>query len=422
MQNSMLPFRARSTPRTSALKEAIVASFVLAPDTARTRLRGFEESDWLSVLWWLDISGMAIYFYHRASEIGGGPLLPQRVEAGLAQRLHNNRVRMKSLLDESRVLAMWFQVGNIPYALLKGVTLAPHSVPEMALRSQADIDVLIANEFADLAVHFVHRLGYRLHARSGGTLEFRAGPPTIPDLANIYSINTQRALELHLSKDGSCESRLLSRRVIRDLDGARVFALSPADILTGQARHLLKHLCGEHTRLSWVLEFWRHVNTTHEDDDFWCAAERSAAELAQGDLAMGMAFWLVGAFFGETSHNIPPQWRAEALPIRVRVWLERYARTLLLRDTVGNKLYALLHKELPGGALHHRTTFQILLPRVLPATLLEAPPEETPSQMRSRYLFEIRFILNRLWFHLREGVHFAVESCRWNRAVTRASR
>lgn len=422
MSGSRFPIRNKPTSRTSALKEVIVASFALDPNPARSRLEGFEVSDWLSVMWWLDISGMALYLYRRLCEIGADPLLPRDVEEGLAQRLRNNRVRMKSLLDESRVLATWFQAGDIPYVLLKGFTLTPHSVQESALRSQTDLDFLIDDRFAELAIHYVHRLGYHLHAQSGRTLEFRAGAPMIPDLANIYSVKTQRAIELHLANDKSCESQLLSRRVMREFDGAKIFTLSPADILIEQARHLLKHLCGEYTRLSWVLEFSQHVRSQREDADFWRYAESSAIEMTNGDLSMGMASWLAEHFFGGALAEIPPQWRTDALPARVRLWLERYSPRLLLSDTIGSKLYALLRKEVPGGAQRPRTTCQILLPRVLPTTILEAQPNETFSQRWTRYSIEAHFILRRFWFHFREGVGFAFEASRWNRALARIGR
>ena len=418
----VFPQPARATPRTAALKEAIVASFASDADSAPMLLTGFDESDWLSVLWWLDISGMAIYFYHRACQIGADALLPQGVKAGLAQRLSHNRVRTQSLFDEARALATWLERGNVSYALLKGVTLTAHSVQERALRSQADLDFLIADRSRDLAIHYVHRLGYRLRAQCGSTLEFRAGAPTVPDLANIYSVKTQRALELHLATEGSSESQLLSRRVTREFDGARIYTLSPADILIEQARHLVKHLCGEHTRISWVLEFRRHVSSRRGDSDFWRVAELWASERTQGDVAMGLAVWLAEAFFGELQEEMPPQWRTEALPIRVRLWLERYARALLLSDTIGNKLYALLRKELPGGEHEGRTTCQILLPRVFPATILEAQPNESCAQRWARYSVETGFILRRMWFHFREGVRFAVEASRWNRAVARIGR
>lgn len=422
MQPNRFPIRNKSTKRSLELKDAIVACFALEPTPATLRLRDFESSDWLSVLWWLDSSGMAIYFYQRAREIGADAMLPRALESELALRLSSNHIRIKSLLDESRVLATWFRRGNIPYALLKGVTLTPHSVPESALRCQADLDFLVSDRFADLAIHYLRRLGYRLHAQSGNSLEFRSGAPTPPDALNIYSIKTQRLLELHLATDSSCEMQLLARRVKRDFDGARICALDPADILVEQARHLLKHLCGEHTRLGWVLEFWRHLRNRKGDYDFWRRAESCAAELTNGDLAMGVAAWVAEDLFGGTQADLPPQWRSDALPVRVRLWLEQYVRRLLLSDTIGNKLYALLRNELPGGTRQMRTTSQILLPRVLPAAILEAQPHESWSQKRARYRIEARFIFQRLWFHLREGTRFAVEASRWSRTAARTGR
>jgi hypothetical protein len=422
MPGSHFPIRVKSTKRSLELKEAIVASFALDPAQALLRLSDFEQADWLSVLWWLDTSGMAIYFFDRAREIGADAMLPLTMELALAQRLNNNRTRMKSLLAEARALALWLQRGNIAYALLKGVTLTPHSVAESALRSQADLDFLVAEGQADLAIHYAHRLGYRLHAQSEKSLEFRAGAPSIPALENIYSAKTQRALELHLATEGSCEMQLLSRRVMREFDGAKIHALYSADIMIEQARHLLKHLCGEHTRLSWVLEFWRHIRSRREDTEFWHRAESCAAEARQADLAMGTAAWLAEELFGGIQAEIPVRWRSEALPFRVRLWLERYARGLLLSDTIGNKLYALLRREVPGSANQPRSTCQIILPRVLPAAILEAQPHENRLQRWARYRVEADFILRRLWFHLREGIRFGVEASRWNRAAARVGR
>jgi hypothetical protein len=110
MPATRFPIRPKPTARTAALKEAIVASFALDPDPAQIHLAGFDESDWHSVLWCLDVSGMAIYFYRQACEIGAVQLLPQIVEAGLAQRLRNNPVRIKSLLDESRTCSVFRQL------------------------------------------------------------------------------------------------------------------------------------------------------------------------------------------------------------------------------------------------------------------------------------------------------------------------
>lgn len=422
MPARLFPTRTKPTARSAALKEAIVASFALDSPAARMRLISFEEADWISVLWWLDISGLALYFFRRAGEIGADQLLPPPVKAGLAERLINNQERMQSLRNEAQAFAQWLEDGRVSYALLKGITLTPYSVQESALRSQTDLDFLVPKRFADQAWHYAQRLGYRLYAKSENTLEFRAGASRPPDLANIYSVRTQRALELHLAKKGSCEAQLLYRREMRECDGAKIYSLSPADILIEQARHLLKHLCGEHTRLSWVLEFWRHVTSRQGDEEFWKTVAFHAPEMTQGDLAMGVAFRLAEDLFGSPQFSLPSQWRRDALPVPVRLWLERYARSLLLSDTIGNKLYALLQRELPNRSHSLRTTRQILLPRVMPAPILDAKPEETYAERSNRYRIEARFILWRLWFHFREGARLALEVSRWRRAVLRAQR
>lgn len=416
------PIRIYTRSRTPELKAAVVASFALESSAARIRLGGFGDADWRSILRWLDISGLAIYFYHRTGEIDANSSLPRDVNAGLAHRLENNRGRINSLIEESRVLAGWFETGGVFYALLKGITLTPHSVQESVLRCQTDLDFLVAERFANLAIHYIHRLGYRLHAQSGSTLEFRAGASSLPSLSNLYSVNTQRALELHLVKEDSSECRLLQRRTTRDFGGVGIYVLSPADILVEQARHLLKHLCGEHTRVSWVLEFWRHVNSRRGDSEFWRHTEICATQLTHGDLAMGVAVWVAEELFGGAQAEVPQQWRSDALPVRVRLWLERYARRLLLSDTIGTKLYAFLREELPPGILPLRTTRQILLPRVLPAAVFDVPPNESWSRRWARYRAEARQILWRLWFHLREGIRFAIEVPRWYRTAARTGR
>lgn len=413
--------RVKPTARALELKEAIVASFVLEPGKARRRLAEFAEPDWLGVMWWLDISGMAIYFLDRARDIGADKAIPQCVAASLAQRLENNRTRIESLRHESHAVAACFASEDIPYALLKGITLAPESVRESALRCQTDLDFLVADCSEQQAIRSVGQLGYRLHARSGNTIEFRAGVMPLPDLANLYTVHTLRALEVHLLPEGNSGSNRLTRKVNRDLGGFRIDTLSPEDIMVQQAVHLLKHLCGEHTRLSWVLEFWCHMNARKHDESFWQDVDSIAAESLNADIAMRVASSLAAQFFGMTT-GLPERWSAEALPGRVKLWLERYARRLLLGDAVGSKLYALLRRELPSAPNEVRKTRDILLPRALPAPLLAAQSGESFAGRWKRYGIEAEFFFRRLGFHIREGASFAVELSRWNRAAARVGR
>jgi hypothetical protein len=414
--------RNRTTARTRELKEAIVASFSAEGDDVAMGLGGFTEADWKSVLWWLDISGMAIYFLDQTRRVGVTSLIPLAVEGDLAERSQRNRLRIQALKEEACTLAQWLENESIPYALLKGITLTPDSVSDPALRCQTDMDFLVAKESESLAFECVRRLGYKLHAKSGNTLELRAGEAGLPDMAKMYSVHAQRALELHLLPKENGISDLLNRRTTRDFDGAPIATLSPADILVQQALHLLKHLCGEHTRLSWVLEFWRHVEARRFDQKFWAEAEIFAAEEMNGDLALGAALWLADEFFGGASMELPMQWKAEALPPRIRRWLRLYARELLLGDSIGSKLYVLLRSEVPCRTEDIKKSHRFLFPHYMPARITQPRAGERLGERWVRYVIEGEFFLRRIRFHVVEGFRYTIEASRWRRDTVRYGR
>jgi hypothetical protein len=419
MISRAFPLRNKKTARTQALKQSIVACFTCDPKDAGKLLNSFHPSDWESALWWLDISGMALYFLDRAQQLHVQALIPPQVEAALMRRLQRNQIRLRALHQEAAVLAGWFRGGGIHYALLKGASLSPDSVPTPSLRCQADLDFLVTRQNASLAIHYVHRLGYRLHAISGMSLEFRAGPTSLPDLNNIYSARTQRALELHLM-GGDGDISVLSRTVARLIDGEEFDTLSPPDILVQQALHLLKHLCGEHTRLSWFLEFRRHMQTRRDDVQFWNSAQLIASSERNGNLAMAVTAWAAGRMFGTLDLSRFPQWQEGSLSRGVRLWLERYAVDLLMSDSVGSKLYALLRSEISSDLPEQRSTKKILFPHYLPTRQTVAEPNESMKQRWRRILIECDFLLRRLYFHVSEGFRLGLELARWKKALVRS--
>lgn len=413
--------QARNSGRTRELKLAILSSFSISGAELRDQLRSFKVAEWDKALWWLDASGLALYFLDRAWNLGPEAILPESIEAQLHQRLQRNRQRTQAMLQESALLAGWFHGAGIPYALLKGITLVPDAVSNPDLRSQADLDFLVAEKSAALATHYINRLGYRLHARSGSTLEFRAGTTAMPDMSMMYSHRTERSVELHLACSEHAASTRLTRRTLRTVHGNLIFSLCPQDMLVQQALHLLKHLSGEFTRISWVLEFCRHVQTHRSSPKFWTEVERTAAAEPNGDLAMAIAFWLVEELFGPSGIEVPPQWQSQRIPERVQLWLKLYALDVLLADTIGNKLYALLKKEIPGTSRDSRTLLQVLVPRRLPIRKVPSTPTES-RPFFERYAIEVNYALRRLYFHVIEGVRFAFLSARWMRAVSRSGR
>jgi hypothetical protein len=399
------------------LKQALTGLFAGQGAEGARCLEGFREGDWRGIMRWLDISGMALYLLEELRKQGVEDRVPRAVVTELELRLERNRERTRVLFEETREICEGFGVAGIPYALLKGITLAPDSVRDAALRWQIDLDFMVPGRYARAAREFIEELGYKLHANSGKTLEFRAGTPELADLRKIYSVLSERALELHID-DGSTDA--LTCRRIRDFHGTQISTLQPSDILVRQALHLLKHLCGEHTRLSWVLEFRRHAESRREDHHFWEEVRVIAAGERDGDLAMRTAFWLAGNIFGPM--DVPEIWREQALPERVHLWLSRYARKVLFGDGVASKYFALLKKEVPGQAVEARSTLSVLLPSRLPLRITGGTRQENQIGRVKRYAIEAQHFLRRLRFHAVEGARFAIEMTRWRKAVARCER
>lgn len=382
------------------------------------RLRDFRESDWHGILEWLDVSGMALYSLDRLQQIGAVSVLPGAIEEALTDRLQRNRQRMCALHREAKTISDWLRGEGIPFAMLKGMTLAPDVVPDIALRSQSDLDFLVENQSRDLVVQYLQQLGYHIHAESGGTLELTAPVEDPSGLAIMYSARAPKGLDLHCVSGAGGETNRLARRVMRSIDGMETYALAPPDILMLQAHHLLKHLCSEFTRLSWVLEFRRHVLAREGDTRFWREAAQIVREHQDGDLAMAVALWLARDLFGDIPMTLPEQWHDGTLPARVRLWLSRYTRQVLLGPP-RSKLYALLHVEIPSASAAPRSVRAILFPRCLPARVTEPRPQESLRQRLERGSIQTRFVVSRLGFHLIEGLRFGVEALRWRRAVAR---
>jgi hypothetical protein len=404
--------------RAARLKRAVLASFTCAAPEVEARFAGFELADWEGILYWLDISGLALYLLHRLTELGLERCLPDPILGRFKRNLIENRARTDALFHEAAAISSAMMRRGISFALLKGITLTPDSVPDCALRWQIDLDLLVASCDATAARHVLMIFGYALHAVCGNSMEFTAGQSSAPDIGKIYRVHSQRSLELHMLS----KTDRLSRAAIRDFGGAGIPTLAPADILVQQSAHLFKHLCGEHTRVSWVLEFWRHVEARRGDANFWRAVEHIAASEPQGELALGAALLLTSLTFGAIAEEAWVKAAIDRLPQNVRLWVETYGLRVLLADSPGNKLYLILRQELRSETQNRPTIRRLVFPTRLPPAITRGEPGERIAERFVRYRTEAGFFLARLQFHVVEGLRYAIELSRWQRRLTETSR
>jgi hypothetical protein len=418
-RNSVASQRFRSE---QPLREAVLLMFCEPFPSQCSRLQNLSGREWRSLLRWLDISGLALYFLDRVVALKLTDWLPPGVLTRLQQNLADNTERTRVMIAESIAIQRAFQEARLSYANLKGLSLWPSSVPRPELRSQFDLDFLVAEESAPAARRILEQRGYRLYLISGRSWEFKLNEKLGLSLKDLYKAQPSHAVELHVEPSAPGRLSLLERVETRDLYGCGMPVLSPVDLFLGQGVHAFKHVCSEFSRVAHLLEFRRHVLLRRDDHVFWSELRKTAGGNPRACLGLGVVMLLIAHVMGDFAPEALTDWTVVCLPRPARLWVERYGRRAVFGSIPGSKLYLLLQSELESaGVPAKRSLRQILLPVRLPPPVIRAFPNETLAVRLGRYRMQLYFILLRLRFHVVEGLRYAWESRRWRRDMGRSA-
>ena len=395
---------------------AVLLSFCDPPPRKCLQMLTLSRKAWGKLLRWLDMSGLSLYFLNRLVELDLCDMLPSEVLTRLQQNLFDNTQRTQSMISESIAIQQEFQKAGLSYANLKGLSLCPSSVSKPELRSQFDLDFLIAERSAPKARATLEGRGYRLYAMSGRSWEFKLNERPGIALRDIYKDLKSYAVELHLEFSAPGKRSALERLEWREQSGMRMPVLSSVDLFLGQGLHVFKHICGESSRTAHLLEFRRHVLTRRDDIAFWNELRLTARDNPQASQGLGVVILLITLVMGDFAPEALTGWTVEALSWPVRLWVEMYGPRVALGSYPGNKLYLLLRRELESAGIpQKRSLRQALLPSRLPPPVIRAFPNEALPVRLRRYCMHIQLILERLRFHIVEGFRYALESRRWRR-------
>lgn len=404
------------------IREAVLLSFCDPLPQCFSRLSNLPEKDWCKLLNWLDISGLALYFLDRMTELQLCNLLPCEVISRLQQNLRDNIDRTHGMVAESVAIQQEFQKACLSYATLKGLSLFPSSTPKPELRHQFDLDFLIAERSAPEARRVLERRGYRLYAISGRSWEFKINETPGISLKDLYKDLPGRAVELHVEIDTPGRALLLERVERREFRGMSMPVLSPIDLFLGQGLHAYKHVCSEFSRTAHLLEFRRHVLARRDDDAFWDDLRSVAGENPRSALGLGVVTLLIARVMGNFAPEGLTRWTVDRLPPAATMWVEKYGRRAVFEKFPGSKLYLLLQRELESaGVPAKRSLRQVLFPSRLPPVLIRAPRNERLTVRIRRYRMQLRFIFSRLRFHIVEGICYVFESYRWRQHIDRSA-
>jgi hypothetical protein len=411
-----------SQNRSVRLKNAVLVSFFEPANKIVQSLEAFSESDWRKALLWLDISGLALYFHDRLTALGLQECLPHVILERLQLNLAQNRERTRALFDEAVVISHALKKESVSFALLKGFTLPSEVVPDTVLRCQMDIDILVRESDAIVARNILLGFGYIQDSIKGLEWAFVTGTDKAMSMKSLYKTRPQRMVELHLLPAGgegaspTAEDRL-ARAQLRSFPGIELPVLSPADLFVQQAIHVFKHLCSEHTRAVWLVEYWRHVEARHGNPAFWREVKSIAEREPAAEVAIGAVTQMSTQLFSQPAPEELSWWTADRLSPAVRLWIELYGRRILLADPPGSKFYLFLRRQIHAGAGTPRARwYRSLLPfHWWPGRITHGRAEENLGARITRYRIEANFVLRRLRFHMRTSIPYVLESRRWRR-------
>lgn len=407
-----LPRKSHACPN----REAALLSLCHVKPEYVERLLTLSPGEWRKLLYWLDVSGLSLYFAHRVNELNLQGSLPVAVNQRLQQNLSDNRARMRGLLQESAELQAEFQRANISCAILKGFSLWPSSVPMPELRHQLDLDFLVEEGGASKAREILEETGYRLHESSGGAWEFNRNETPRFSTKNMYKDGFGRTVELHIEAVLPGRRPLLSRREHREIEGVMMPVLAPADLFLGQGMHVFKDVCSSFLRASHLLEFYRNVCAHSDDPAFWSAVRELAEEDPRAIFGLGVVLQLVESVMqGEVPSKLAI-WTMLRLPPAAQRWIALYGPNCVFGTPPGTKLYLLLQREMEGeGMTFARSARTALLPMRLPQVVIPASADDTMGFRIQRHALQFQYILKRLRFHVVEGLRYAWASYRWRR-------
>ena len=415
-----MKWRARADKR---VVEAVIGIFCDPREKTVQRLAELSHRSWVRSYYWLDASGMALYFLDRLKSLGIEGALPAPTLARLEGNLTDNRMRSSVMFAEFCLLNQAFQAAGVRYSNEKGFSLTPESCPDPTLRYQLDFDFIVDGRDLNLCREVLELSGYALTMATYREWQFEAGSSELARIEDLYKPRPRRSVELHFtcSDDEAHEptrDERLDRLIPRIWNGLSFPVLSPVDQFVDQSKHLLQHLRSPSTRPSWLLEYKWHMTARCDEWQFWDEVRQRSQAYRDAPLAIGLATLLSTQLFGDRVPGQLKEWTLDRLSSPIRLWADRYGRRAVLADGPGTKLHKLLEGEIvrEGYSLRNKRPSLSQFYRVT-QVCHPAPNDGLVKRLGQRY-YQVRFILFRVRFHFVEGLSYWVENVRWKHLLS----
>lgn len=417
--------------RKTRLKLAAVAALRDEPNFVELQLLHFcEDRDTRRFLRWLDESGLALYLLAQIHKSHQAPRLPAAFIQQLENRLESNRKRSQAMLVEVDNLSNMLTGRRISYAFLKGFSLVPDFCPNVELRHQSDIDILIDAKATREAAHAIRERGYSVEEslRTGEIhlAKPRTKPPSSHD--DIYTPDFLPEIELHTSIWNDLDhvilrtpSGYLARCQIHEINGISFPCLSLEDMFLAQILHAFRHLLGSWIRVAWLFEIHSFIGRHVEDASLWLEVKARSSAHPEIRNVFGLMLGLTNELFLSPIPKVIWDWCVEPLPTPLKRWVSEFGMRWVLSDLTGSKLSLLVHMEFIQDARARRS---YLWRRMFP---LRGKPTIGCIQSGNQKMAALAklaqgmFLTKRAFFHAASLGSFTLDAVRWTH-ILRAGR
>src|ERR1700691_1727366 len=238
----------------------------------------FSPLDWERTMGWIDRAGLTLYLAERLRACGATDVLPPRVLDRFERNLADNRCRVDHLLDETGCINEKLDQAGVQYVVIKGFSLWPEFCSNPYLRTQSDLDYLIARQSIRSAQNVLLECGYEARGRSDVQFEYERPLQRVPSqFDNPYKVQTTPTVELHLGLWEDLRHHVpldeptfaLHNPKLKEWGGLRFPGLSEEDTLLLQLLHAFQHMLHYWVKLSWLLEIGSFMEKRRGDSSFW---------------------------------------------------------------------------------------------------------------------------------------------------------
>jgi hypothetical protein len=425
------------------LAEAIIGCLQLSGASADFgQLAKFSPLEWDRTMGWIDRAGLTLYLLERLRDCGTSEVLPPPVLARFEQNLADNRCRVDHLLYETGCINEKLDQAGVQYVVIKGFSLWPEFCGNPYLRTQCDLDYLVARQSLRSAQSVLLELGYEAR-RSAAAQEFAFERPLrrVPSqFDSPYNVETTPMVELHagiweeVTHGVPLEEPafVLNSPKLKEWGGLRFPVLSDEDALLLQVLHAFQHMLSYWAKLAWFLEIGRFMEKRSQDSSFWKQFSRRLEGAPQLAEFSTIALELSANVFSAPMPEVAQHWRQLLRP-SARLWLDNYGHSWALGERPPHKSKVFPDSKLSlfisGEYIPDRRARRDSLrhglmpwkiPREQPSTFF-APVKNRPwTRVQARWLDSV-FTIQRLSFHAGAGLRYLWELPHW-RDLTRSTR